>query len=192
MIKKILAILVSGKGSNMLHILKSIDIGILKNFQVNLVIADRVCLAIQRSIQKNIPTFLLYKLHDQSNNIFYEKMHFLLKKYCVDIIVLSGFLSILNKEFCDKWHDKIINIHPSLLPKYGGKGMYGIKVHKEVLKKKEKLSGATIHYVTKDIDLGDIILNRSCKISNNDTYISLDKKISIIEKDIIIQSLKII
>ncbi|WP_185872871.1 formyltransferase family protein [Blattabacterium cuenoti] len=191
MIKKKLAILVSGKGSNMLHILKSIDIGILTNFKVNLVIADRVCLAITRSIQKKIPTFLLDKFNNKSNNI-YEKMHFVLKKYCVDIIVMSGFLSILNQEFCDKWYGKIINIHPSLLPKYGGKGMYGIKVHKEVLKNKEQLSGATIHYVTKDIDLGEIILNKSCKISNNDTYMSLCKKISIIEKEIIIQSIKII
>ncbi|WP_238785657.1 formyltransferase family protein [Blattabacterium cuenoti] len=184
MIKKI-AILVSGNGTNMKHILHSINNGYLSNFKIDLVISDRKCKAIQFSIQNGINSFCLKKNKFLSHNI--DKI---LIKYNPYIVILSGFLSILNENFCKKWINKVINIHPSLLPKYGGIGMYGNKVHKLVIKNKDKISGATVHYVTKDIDLGDIIIKKSCKISSIETINSLSNKVSMIEKKILIESIK--
>ncbi|WP_185876968.1 formyltransferase family protein [Blattabacterium cuenoti] len=184
---KKIAVLVSGKGSNMMHILLAIENGILSNFRINMVISDRRCHAIQVALKKNIMSFSLEK---RKKKFISQEINNLLIQDVPNIIVLSGFLFILDAEFCEKWHGKIINIHPSLLPKYGGKGMYGMKVHKEVIKNKEKLSGATVHYVTKDVDAGSIILKKSCKIDSKETPKSLSKKVSLIEKEILIQSIK--
>ncbi|WP_185869744.1 formyltransferase family protein [Blattabacterium cuenoti] len=184
---KKITILVSGKGTNMQHILQAIENGILSNFIVNLVISDRFCIAINHASKKNINTISLEKI---KKKFLSKEINHILVKNIPDIVVLSGFLSILDAKFCKKWFGKVINIHPSLLPKYGGIGMYGIKVHQEVLKNKEKISGATVHYVTENVDLGNIILKKSCKISSKETPISLSKKISFVEKDILIQSIK--
>lgn len=183
---KKIAILVSGKGTNMQYILQGIKNGMLYNSMVNLVISDRWCKAVQYALKENITVFSLIK----TNKKFISKeIDNILVRYIPDIIVLSGFLSILDAEFCEKWLNKVINIHPSLLPKYGGKGMYGIKVHQEVIKNKEKISGATVHYVTKNVDLGDVILKKKCKIDSEETPISLSEKVSMIEKEILIQSI---
>ncbi|WP_185866859.1 phosphoribosylglycinamide formyltransferase [Blattabacterium cuenoti] len=182
---KKLAVLVSGNGTNLRQIIQSIFHGELFKFKVSLVISDRSCRAIQYAQKENIQTFSLKRTKTLSKEID----HILIKDL-PDFIILSGFLSILDAEFCEKWSGKIINIHPSLLPKYGGKGMYGMRVHQKVLNNQEKISGATVHYVTKDIDSGNIILKKSCKISSQETPISLSTKISLIEKEILIQSLK--
>ncbi|WP_185862268.1 formyltransferase family protein [Blattabacterium cuenoti] len=184
---KKIAILVSGKGTNMQHILQAIKNGILSNFIVNLVISDRWCNAIQYALKKNITAIYLKK---KNNKLLSKEIDQIFVKNVPNMIVLSGFLSILDAKFCKKWFGKIINIHPSLLPKYGGKGMYGIKVHQAVLKNKEKISGATVHYVTKNVDAGDIILKKTCKIHSKETPKSLSKKVSIIEREILIQSIK--
>ncbi|WP_185852281.1 formyltransferase family protein [Blattabacterium cuenoti] len=183
---KKIAILVSGKGTNMQYILQAIQRGMLYDSMVNLVISDRWCEAIQYALKKNIIVFSLIR----TNKKFLSKeINNILVRYIPDIIVLSGFLSILEAEFCEKWFNKVINIHPSLLPKYGGKGMYGMKVHQEVIKNKEKISGATVHYVTKNVDLGSVILKKTCLLDSEETPISLSKKISLIEKEILIQSI---
>ncbi|WP_185851118.1 formyltransferase family protein [Blattabacterium cuenoti] len=184
---KKLAILVSGIGTNMRHIFHAISNGKLSTTcRISSVISDRKCKAIKYAFKKKIATFSLQKTEKK---LLSQEIDKILIKNTPDLIILSGFLSILSKKFCKKWEKKIINIHPSLLPKYGGKGMYGMKVHQEVLKRKEKISGATVHYVTKDVDAGKIILNKSCKISSKETPLSLYKKISLIEKEILIQSL---
>ncbi|WP_185859449.1 formyltransferase family protein [Blattabacterium cuenoti] len=184
---KKIAILVSGRGTNMQHILKAIKNGILSNFRINLVISDRCCSAIQYALKKNIKAISLEKT---KKKFLSKEIDNLLVKDIPYIIVLSGFLSILDAKFCEKWSGKVINIHPSLLPKYGGKGMYGMKVHQAVIKNKEKISGATVHYVTKDVDAGDIILKKSCKIYLKETPMSLSQKVSLIEREILIQSIK--
>ncbi len=185
--EKKIAILVSGKGTNMKHIIKYIDNGKLSKFIISLVISDRKCDAIKYAINKNIKTFSLKK------NIFLsKKIDNILTIYNPNIIVLSGYLSILDNNFCKKWNRKIINIHPSILPKYGGIGMYGKKIHRLVLKNKDNISGATVHFVTKNVDLGEIILQKTCKINKYETIKTLSKKISIIESYILIKSLNII
>tara|TARA_B100000902_G_C26975931_1_gene747794 strand:+ start:146 stop:712 length:567 start_codon:yes stop_codon:yes gene_type:complete len=104
-----------------------------------------------------------------------------LKEYCVDYIVLAGFLLKVPSKMIDCYPRKIINIHPSLLPKFGGKGMYGNNVHEAVLKNKESKSGITIHFVNKNYDEGEIIFQKTCDISFFETVHSLRKKIGLLE-----------
>jgi len=99
----------------------------------------------------------------------------------IDLIVLAGFLLKLPVEFIRAFPNRIINIHPSLLPKFGGKGMYGKRVHEAVLANKEKTSGVTVHYVNEAYDEGEIILQASCPVTETDTIDSLSAKIRILE-----------
>ena len=100
------------------------------------------------------------------------------------MIVLAGFLSILKPEFCEKWEGKIINIHPALLPKFGGKGMWGHHVHNAVIEAGEKESGASVHYVTSGIDEGEVILQGKFETDKTDTAEKVAEKVHLIEYDI--------
>ena len=142
---KNIAILASGSGSNLQRIIDCIDSGEISNAKVNLVVADRDCYALERAENHQLPNQLIKRGKDFSEN--FEK--FLPEN--TDLIVLAGFLSILSKEFCEKYKGKIINIHPALLPKFGGKGMWGHHVHEAVIEAQEKESGATVHFVTSGI-----------------------------------------
>ena len=157
---KNITVLVSGSGSNLQRIIDCIDNGEISNTKVNLVVADRDCYALERAENHQIPNQLIKRGKDFSENL--EK---LLPKN-TDLIVLAGFLSILSKEFCEKYKGKIINIHPALLPKYGGKGMYGMNVHQAVLENKEKETGITIHYVNEHYDEGEFIFQKSVNIED--------------------------
>ena len=105
----------------------------------------------------------------------------LLNKNNTDLIVLAGFLLKIPLVLIDSFKNKIINIHPSLLPKFGGKGMYGINVHNAVIKSNDSVSGITIHYVTEKYDEGEILFQKSCSILPNETAYSLSKKIQLLE-----------
>src|SRR5690606_29884816 len=106
-----------------------------------------------------------------------------------DLIVLAGFLSILDTHFCENFSGKIINIHPALLPKFGGKGMWGKHVHTAVLSAGEKESGASVHYVTAGIDEGGVILQKSFPVSENETPDTLAEKVHAIEHEILPQAI---
>lgn len=189
--KKKISILVSGEGSNMKHIIYEVKKGLLRNdFVVSSVISDRECKAIQYVINKKKIKFFSLNRKKENMKSLSKKINYFLLEDQPDIIVLAGFLSILNKDFCKKWKNKIINIHPSLLPKYGGVGMYGKKIHNLVIKNNDIISGATVHYVTENVDFGKIIMQKIYKISSNETVSSLEKKISKIEKKILIKSIK--
>lgn len=175
-IKPKIAVLVSGSGSNLQTIINNIENGNL-NCEISYVIADRFCYALERAEKHKIKSVLLDrkiygdKLSDKINEIL-EK-----NNEKTSYIILAGYLSILSEEFIEKWEKKIINIHPSLLPKYGGKGMYGMKVHEAVIKNKEKESGCTIHYVDSGIDTGEPIMSIKVEVSESDTPESLQKKV---------------
>jgi len=106
-----------------------------------------------------------------------------------DLVVLAGYLEILRPEFIEAFRGKIINIHPSLIPKYAGKGYYGLKVHQGVIENKEKYSGATVHFVDEMIDTGQIIIQESLRVLENDTPESLQKRVLKIEHDILVRSI---
>ena len=177
-IMKNITVLVSGSGSNLQRIINCTESGEIPNAQVNLVIADRECFALERAENHSIKNILVKKGKDFSENVAKEVPE------DTDLIVLAGFLSILNEDICEKFDGKIINIHPALLPKFGGKGMWGSHVHEAVLKADEKESGATVHFVTAGIDEGEIILQKAFPISENETVKTLAEKIHQIEFEI--------
>lgn len=175
---KNIVVLVSGGGTNLQRIIECIDNGEIPNANISLVVADRDCFGLERAKNHGIPTQLIPR-----GKSFSSELKQILPAN-TDLIVLAGFLSILNKEFCESFPGKIINIHPALLPKFGGKGMWGHHVHEAVLASNEKESGATVHYVTSGIDEGEIILQKSFGISDNETLEMLAEKIHTIEYEI--------
>lgn len=179
-----IAVFVSGGGTNLQNIIDAIKDGRLKNTEIAMVIADRDCYGIVRSLDDNIPTYLL-----TDRKTFFQDATHNLKGENVDLIVLAGFLSIVPSDFVDQWEKKIINIHPALLPKYGGKGMYGEKVHKAVLAAGEEKSGATVHFVNAGVDEGEIILQKEFKIEDGDEVEDLQRKVAEVEKEIMIAAI---
>ena len=175
-----IAVLISGGGSNLQSVIDNIK---NKNLDctIEYVISDRECYGIKRAENEGIKAVLLDR--KEYGNSLSEKIGEILDGN-VDYIVLAGFLSILTPEFVKKWDRKIINIHPSLLPKYGGAGMYGIKIHEAVIKNKEKESGCTVHYVDTGIDTGEIIIQEKVTVSPDDTPETLQQKV--LEKEHII------
>ncbi len=175
---KNIVVLVSGSGSNLQRIIDAINAKEIQNAKIVQVVADRPCFAMERAQKHNIETLLIPRGKEFSqvllNQISPE----------TDLIVLAGFLSILSSEFCERFHNKIINIHPALLPKYGGKGMWGHHVHQAVLADQETKSGATVHFVTPGIDEGNIILQKSFELSATETLETLTEKIHEVEYEI--------
>ncbi|WP_103327633.1 formyltransferase family protein [Bacteroidetes bacterium endosymbiont of Geopemphigus sp.] len=165
------AVLVSGKGSNLLNLLQAIEDGRLPYLNIYKMISDRDCFALAHYVKEEIPNFCL----DRSLE-FCKNIDSILQKD-TDLILMAGFLSILDGDFCQKWAGKLINLHPSLLSKYGGMDMYDMKVYRAVLKNKETQSAATVHYVIPEVDASEIILQKSCTIDPVETPESLAKKI---------------
>lgn len=179
-----IAIFVSGGGTNLQNIIDEVESGYLQNVEISMVMTDRDCYAIERSLDKDIRTYVL------DRNSFSEDAEHNLIDEEIDLIVLAGFLTILSPEFTAKWGSKMINIHPSLLPKFGGKGMYGKKVHKAVLEANESVSGATVHYVTAGVDEGEIITQGTFEIEQGDQIADLQRKVAEVEKVILIEAIK--
>lgn len=162
-----IAVLVSGGGTDLQSILDAIETETLTDCEVSYIVADRNCPALDRARKYKIPFCILKK----------EDLHSFFQGKEIDLIVLAGYLSILPNNFLQNWEKKIINIHPSLLPKFGGKGMHGIHVHEAVLADKEEKSGCTVHYVTEEIDGGEIILQREIPVYSTDTAVLLQERV---------------
>lgn len=175
---KNIVVLVSGSGTNLQRIIDTIDSGEIQNAKVNLVVADRECFGLERAKNHNIESILI----PRGKNFSSELSKVIPEN--TDLIVLAGFLSILKSEFCENWNGKIINIHPALLPKFGGKGMWGMNVHNAVIEAKEVESGATVHFVTPGIDEGEPILQKSFEVTADDTPETLAQKVHQIEYEI--------
>ncbi|WP_288448245.1 phosphoribosylglycinamide formyltransferase [uncultured Chryseobacterium sp.] len=175
---KNIVVLVSGSGTNLQRIIDTIDSGEIRNAKVTLVVADRECFGLERAKNHNIENILI----PRGKNFSSELAEVIPEN--TDLIVLAGFLSILKSEFCENWNGKIINIHPALLPKFGGKGMWGMNVHNAVIEAKEVESGATVHFVTPGIDEGEAILQKSFEVTADDTPETLAQKVHKIEYEI--------
>ena len=170
MVKKIKScVLISGTGSNLKSIIKnSRDY----NFptKIDLIISNNIkAYGLKYAKKYNIP-FKFYSSHDQ--NQFERNCLFELKKRKIKLLCLAGFMKILSKRFIKSFRNKIINIHPSLLPKFKG-----LNTHKRVLKNKEKYAGCTVHYVTSELDSGNIILQKKILINKNETEKSLRERV---------------
>lgn len=185
-----IAVLISGGGSNLQSIIDSIENGYLKNCKIEMVISDKVgTFGIERARKYNITTFELNRreygdsLSDKILELIDEK---------VDLIVLAGYLSILKGDILNKFKNRIINIHPSLIPAFCGNGMYGIKVHESALEYGVKISGCTVHFVDRGTDTGSIIIQRAVEVYNEDTPESLQKRVLIEEHKALPEAIKLI
>lgn len=141
--------------------------------------------ALERAKMNNIPTYIITGKSKEEIDIELESV---LDNYKVDLIVLAGYLKLIGNRLISKY--TIINTHPSLLPKFGGKGMYGMNVHKAVIEAKEKFSGPTVHFVNNNYDKGNIISQTKFKLSNDETPDSLSRKVQEVEKIQLINVLK--
>ncbi|QCX54253.1 phosphoribosylglycinamide formyltransferase [Elizabethkingia sp. JS20170427COW] len=175
---KNLVVLVSGSGSNLQRILDTIQSGEIKDAQVSLVVADRECYGLERANNAGIEHKLIKRGKD-----FCNQLEEILPEN-TDLIVLAGFLSVMTEDFCNHWAGKIVNIHPSLLPKYGGKGMWGMHVHNAVKNAGETTTGATVHFVTPGVDEGEVILQQETAIHADDTPEAIAEKVHQIEYQI--------
>lgn len=173
---KNIVILVSGSGTNAENIIKYFDSN--EEVCVKGVVANKPLLgAEKRAYELNVPTYV-YNRH-----LFYntDEVINILEYLNTDLIVLAGFLWLIPTNILKRYNDRIINIHPALLPKYGGKGMYGDKVHKSVVENKETISGITIHKVNEKYDEGEIIFQAECTIESSDTYEQVAQKVHSLE-----------
>ncbi|AVP65841.1 phosphoribosylglycinamide formyltransferase [Clostridium botulinum] len=185
-----IAVLVSGGGSNLQSIIDKIEEGYIKNCKIEMVIGDRPNIyGIERAEKRGIKTLTLdRKLYE--NNLSNKICEYLYGN--VDLIVLAGWLSILNGELINKFENRIINIHPSLIPSFCGDGMYGIKVHQRALEYGVKVSGCTVHFVDEGTDSGPIIIQKSVPVFAEDTAEILQKRVLEKEHEALPEAIKLI
>jgi len=178
---KRIAIFSSGTGSNAKKIidhLESLKDKAVSTAIVSLIVCNKPEAGVLKIAEENnIPALLIEKEKFFRGNAYIDE----LKAADIDFIVLAGFLWMIPIALVRSFHGKMINIHPALLPKYGGKGMYGNFVHEAVIANKEKESGITIHYVDEVYDHGQIILQATCLVENDETPESLAKKVQVLE-----------
>lgn len=167
-----LTVFLSGGGSNFQAILDAISNGQLENVDVLKVISDRECHGINRAIQAQIE----FEIVSRKQKLFQKKLEKAIPEE-TDYIILAGFLSILPASIIERFKNKIVNIHPSLLPKFGGKGMYGMNVHKAVIEAQEEQTGCTVHLVDVGIDTGQTLFQRSVSVHKNDTPQDVQKRV---------------
>ena len=173
-----IAVLVSGGGTNLQALLDAQAAGTLHSGTIVLVIASNgTAYALERAKNAGVPAFAVSKKALGSQEAFEAGISALLKEYSVDLIVLAGFLSILSADFTARWPRRILNIHPSLIPSFCGKGMYGLKVHEAALAKGVKVTGATVHLVNEIPDGGRILLQKAVEILPGDTAEVLQRRV---------------
>lgn len=174
---KKLAVFVSGSGSNLQAIIDAIKNGEICA-QICCVISNKKnAYALERARQNQVEAYYISK-RDFPSEIEYEKyLVKFLKERKIDYIILAGFLYIFSEYFVEEFKNRIVNIHPSLLPAFGGKGMYGLNVHKSVIEYGMKVTGATVHFVDSTTDGGPIILQKAIYVKDDDTPESLQKRV---------------
>ena len=173
-----IGVLVSGGGTNLQAIIDSINTGVIKNAKIETVVSNKEeAFALTRAKNNNIDTKVI-KIKDFENKELYEEALInYLKEKDLDLIVLAGFMVILSENFVNNFKNKIINIHPSLIPAFSGAGYYGLKVHQGVLARGCKITGATVHFVTEEADGGPIIIQKEVFVKDDDTDESLQKRV---------------
>lgn len=171
-----IAIFASGSGSNAENIANYFKDD--KDINISLIISNKADAYVhQRAKNLNIESVTFSKTDFETSG----KVLSLLKERGIDFIVLAGFLLKVPDNLLEAYPNKIVNIHPALLPKFGGKGMYGDNVHKAVIEAREKETGITIHYINENYDEGDIIFQAKCPVEKGDSYEDVAKKVHILE-----------
>ncbi len=185
-----IGVLVSGSGSNLQSIIDNINKGNINGKIVVVISNNKEAYGLERARKTNIPAVYInhkdYEDYEKFNDAIIEE----LEKYHVELVVLAGYLKILSKKFIEKFSNKIINVHPSLIPSFCGKGYYGIKVHQAAIEYGVKISGATVHFVDEGADTGPIIIQEAVRVSPQDTAETLQQKILKIEHEILPLAIK--
>jgi phosphoribosylglycinamide formyltransferase-1 len=186
---KKIAVFASGGGTNFQALIDGVHKKELGFIEI-LFIDRESAYAKERAIQNNIPWVYIGKKKFSDNESKAEYILQNLLDHDIDLIILAGFLGFIDEKIIRQYDKKIINIHPSLIPKYSGKGFYGQKVHEAVLKNKDKETGVTIHFVDEGIDTGDIIIQEKVSVFSDDTLDSLSSRVLKIEHKLLISTVK--
>jgi len=184
-----IGVLISGSGTNLQSIIDNIDNGEI-NGEITVVISNKIdAFGLERARKHNIDAVFVnqkeYENFEQYNDALIKE----LENHGAELVVLAGYLKILSVKFIEMYMNRIINIHPSLIPSFCGKGYYGLKVHEAAVNYGVKLSGATVHFVNEEADAGPIIMQESVKVDYDDTAETLQKKILKIEHKILPQAI---
>ena len=182
-----MAVLVSGGGTNLQSIIDAVEAGTLDSQIVCVISNKETAYGLERARRHHIPAYFINPKEPGYDEKLLEKLN----EEKIDLVVLAGYLKILSPELVHQYNRRIINIHPALLPKFGGKGFYGIHVHEAVIEAGEKESGATVHYVNEGVDTGEIIIQRKLEVQPDDTPESLQARIlDQIEHKILVEAIK--
>lgn len=173
-----IAVLVSGGGTNLQAIMDAIDSGSITNAEIKVVISNnKNAYALERAAGKGIENLCISPKDYPDRAAFNEAFLAKLNSYQVDLVVLAGFLVVIPPEMIAQYKNRIINIHPSLIPSFCGTGYYGLKVHKGVLSRGVKVTGATVHFVDEGTDTGPIILQKAVAVEQGDTPEILQRRV---------------
>ena len=173
-----IAVLVSGGGTNLQALIDAERSGIIRSGEITLVVSNvKDAYALTRAENAGIKTALLLKKELGGQEAFEEKLISTLREEGIDLIILAGFMCILSENFTKRYPERIINVHPSLIPSFCGKGFYGLRVHEAALAYGVKVTGATVHYVNEIPDGGEIILQKSVSIKKDETPESLQQRV---------------
>ena len=178
MLKTKIAVFVSGGGTNLQALIDAQKSGILQSGEIALVLAsNHKAYALTRAAENNIPSAVVVRKEFDSQLAYEEKVKEVLIEYGIELIVLAGFMSILSENFTSAFPKRIINIHPSLIPSFCGKGYYGLKVHEAALAYGVKVTGATVHYVNEIPDGGEILMQKAVEVKDGDTPEVLQRRV---------------
>ena len=167
---KNICVLVSGGGTNLQALIDAQKSGLIKNGKITCVIASKDGVyALERAKQNDIAARVIPRKEYDSVKDYTKAVTDALIEEKADLVVYAGFMTILDEQIVDAFPNKMMNVHPALIPSFCGKGFYGLHVHEEVLKKGVKLTGATVHFVTEECDGGPIILQKAVEVKNGDT-----------------------
>lgn len=190
---KKIAVFASGSGSDMQSVIDAIRFGEINNAYIDILIASNDGIyAIERAVSHSIDYKVFKKSDYDLLENMYDEITALLNKRQIDLIILAGYLTILTPNIIHSFEGRIINIHPSLIPKYCGMGYYGMKVHKAVIEAGEKVSGATVHFVDEGADTGRIIIQEEVPVLPDDTAETLQKRVLELEHKLLPKAVKII
>ena len=176
--KKRIAVLVSGGGTNLQALLDAEAAGQIPHGEIALVVSNKEgAYALERARNFGVPGAVITKKECGSQEAFEEALQAVLERNGTDLIILAGFMAILSEKFTSKWPKKIINIHPSLIPSFCGEGFYGLRVHEAALSYGVKVTGATVHFVNEIPDGGEIIAQKAVYIEEGDTPEVLQRRV---------------
>jgi phosphoribosylglycinamide formyltransferase-1 len=173
-----IAVLVSGGGTNLQALLDAVKSGALKSGEISLVVSSNAnAFALQRASGAGVQTEVVERKKAESREVFEKKLICVLERGEIEMIILAGFMQILSADFVKRFLNKIINVHPSLIPAFSGDGYYGLHVHKAALDYGVKVTGATVHFVNEITDGGTIIAQKAIDVLENDTPKTLQKRV---------------